>query len=47
MKMVKLKLSVWQRMVKKLKECFRANRALNKQIREYEALRKSYEADKQ
>ena len=46
MEMVRLKLSVWKRIVKKLKECMRANRALNKQIREYEALRKSYEADK-
>ncbi len=31
MKMVKLKLSVWVKLINKLKECMRANRALNKQ----------------
>lgn len=31
MKMVKVKFSVWTKLIKKLKECMRANRALNKQ----------------
>lgn len=35
MKMVKVKFSAWKKLILKLKECMRANRALNKQIREY------------
>jgi len=35
MKMVKVKFEAWKNMILKLKECMRANRALNKQIREY------------
>jgi len=31
MKMVKIKFSLWAKLIKKLKECMRANRALNKQ----------------
>lgn len=31
MKMVKVKFSVWTKLIKKLKECMRANRALNAQ----------------
>jgi len=35
MKMVKLKLDLWVKLIKKYKECMRANKALNKQIKEY------------
>jgi hypothetical protein len=35
MKMVKVKFSAWKKLIAKLKECMRANRALNKQIRSY------------
>ena len=35
MKMVKIKEVMWIRLAKKLKECMRANRYLNKQIKEY------------
>lgn len=35
MKMVKVKFDVWKKLILKLKECMRANRALNKQIKEY------------
>lgn len=35
MKMVKVKFTVWAKLIKKLKECMRANKALNKQIEEY------------
>ncbi len=35
MKKVSLKLTIWIKMVKKLKECMRANKALNQQIRKY------------
>jgi len=31
MKMVKVKFDVWVKLIKKLKECMRANRALNDQ----------------
>ena len=34
-RMVKLKLSRFTRLVKKLKECMRANRELNRQIEAY------------
>jgi len=40
MKMVKVKFDAWKRIIKKLRECMRANRALNKQIREYNARNK-------
>ncbi len=35
MKMIKVKLNVFARIIKKLKECMRANRSLNKQIERY------------
>ena len=34
MKMVRIKEAMWIKLVKKLKECMRANRYLNKQIAE-------------
>lgn len=34
MKMIKIKFDAFQMIVKKLRECMRANRRLNKQIRE-------------
>lgn len=35
MKTIKIKEDMWIRLVKKLKECMRANRYLNKQIQDY------------
>lgn len=37
MKMIKVKFSVWAKLIKKLKECMRANKALNEQIEEFNA----------
>ena len=41
MKYVKLKLSVWKKIIAKYRECMRANKALNKQIKEYNATLRS------
>ncbi len=35
MKMVKVKFSIWVKLIKKLREYKRANTALNKQLEEY------------
>lgn len=35
MKMVRLKFKVWKRLIRAYKECRRANKALNKEIKEY------------
>lgn len=35
MKWIKIKPQSWVRIVRKLRECMRANRALNRQIQEY------------
>jgi len=43
MKMVRLKFSVWKQLIGKLKECMRANRALNKQIKAYNKVGESDE----
>lgn len=40
MKMIRVKYDIFARIVKKLKECMRANRRLNKQIREANKLNK-------
>ena len=42
MKIVELKLEEWQRMVRKLKKCIRANRILNQEIEEYNKVAKKH-----
>jgi len=41
-KMVTIELEEWEKIVKKLQECLKANRALNKQIEEYNAYAETY-----
>jgi len=41
MKMVKLKFNVWMKIVKKLRECMRANKTLNEEIRAFNEIRES------
>ena len=38
MKKVKVKFDAWVKLIRKLKECMRANKALNKQIRAYNSM---------
>ena len=35
MKIIKIKFDIFNKLIKKYKECKRANKALNKEIREY------------